>query len=47
MFGIKSVIVLKNNLIANPSTTKKFLRRQIKTYSDEVTDFHKKIPRFV
>ena len=45
-FGIKSVIVLKKNLIANPSTINFFLKTKIKPESDDETrSFHaKKIP---
>ena len=41
IFERKSAIVLKNNLIANPSKMKKnFLKTKIKSYSDGATDFH-------
>ena len=40
-----SVLILKKNLIANLSTVKIF-ETKIKSYNDEVTDFHNtKIPR--
>ena len=41
IFERKPAIVLKNSLIANPSTIKKnFLKAKIKSYRDEATDFH-------
>ena len=40
IFGIKSVIVLKKNLISNQSTINFFLKNKIRSYSDEATDFH-------
>ena len=41
IFGI---IVLKENLIANPSTIKK-IKIKTRSYSDEATDFHeRKVP---
>ena len=40
LFGIKSVLILKKNLIANLSTIKKILKTKIKSYGDEATDFH-------
>ena len=44
--GIKSVIVLRKNLIAIPSTIKKVLKTKIKSYGGKATDFHdKKIPK--
>ena len=44
IFGIKSVIELKKNFLANPSTIK-FLETKIISYGDETTDFHtKKVP---
>ena len=45
IFGIKSVIVLKKNFIANPSINEKFLKIKIESYGDEATGFHfRKIP---
>ena len=41
IFGIKSAIVLKKNLIMNPST-KKIMKTKIKSYGDEAIDFHDK-----
>ena len=38
--GIKSVIVLKKNLIANPYTSKKFLNTKIRSDGDEATYFY-------
>ena len=44
IFGIKSVIALKNDWIANLSTFF-FLKTTIWSYGEEVTDFHaRKIP---
>ena len=46
LFGIKSALILKNNLIANLSITQKFLKTKIKYYRDEVRDFYNKtIPK--
>ena len=39
---LKSVLILKKNLIANLSTIIFFLKTKIKPYSDEATDFHNK-----
>ena len=39
---MKSAIVWKNNLIANPSTITEFLKTEIKSYSNEATDIHNK-----
>ena len=39
---MKSVIVLKKNLIANPSTKKFVLKTKRKSYGDKFTDFHDK-----
>ena len=45
LFGIKSALILKTNLIANLSKRKKKLKTEIKSYSDEATGFHdKEIP---
>ena len=45
IFVIKSVIVLKNNLIAKPSIKNLFLKTEIRSYGDETTYFHtKKLP---
>ena len=41
IFGIKSRIVLKKNLIANPSINK-FSENQARFYGDAATDFHNK-----
>ena len=42
ILGTKSAIVWKKSLIANPSTTKKKLENQIKSYTYEPTDFNDK-----
>ena len=42
VFGIKPTIVLRKNLIANPSTIKNFLKTKIRSYGDEATYFHDK-----
>ena len=48
LFGIKSVLISKKNLIASLSVIKLFLKTKIKIYGDEVTDFYnKKIPKMV
>ena len=41
LFGIKVVLILKLNLIAN-LFTKKTVGNQIKSHGDEATDFHDK-----
>ena len=38
IFGIKSAIVLKKNLIANPSTSKKNLKSKVRSSSDEARE---------
>ena len=46
LFGIKSVIVWKKNLIVNLFTIKHFKYNKIKSYNDQVTDFHdKEVPK--
>ena len=46
LFGIKSAIVWKKNLIVNLFTIKHFKNNKIKSYNDEVTDFHdKEVPK--
>ena len=42
ILGTKSAIVWKKSLIANPSTIKKNLETQIKSYNYEATDFNDK-----
>ena len=37
-----SALILKENLIANLSTIKKILKTNLKSYSDEIIDFHDK-----
>ena len=45
-FRIKSALILKNNLISNLPIINFFLKAEIKSYGDEVVDFHyKKIPK--
>ena len=45
IFVIKPVIVLKKNLIVNPSTIFFFLKTK-RSYNDKATDFHiRKIPK--
>ena len=46
IFGIKSAVISKKNLIANLYTIKNFLKTKIKSHDDEATDFHdKEIPK--
>ena len=46
LFGIKSAIIWKKNLIVNLFTIKHFKNNKIKSYNDEVTDFHdKEVPK--
>ena len=46
LFGIKSAIVWKKNLIVNLFTIKHFKYNKIKSYNDQVTDFHdKEVPK--
>ena len=46
LFGIKSVLILKKNLMANLSAIKKILKIKIKSYGDEARDFHdREIPK--
>ena len=46
LFGIKSALILKNNLIVNLSIVQKFLKIKIKYCRDEVRDFYNKtIPK--
>ena len=42
IFRMKSAIVSKNDLIANHSTITEFLKTEIKSHSNEATDFHNK-----
>ena len=42
LFGIKSALTLKKNLIVNLSITKKKLKTKIQSYGDEAKDFHNK-----
>ena len=42
IFRMKSAIVWKNDLIANHSTITEFLKTEIKSHSNEATDFHNK-----
>ena len=42
LFGIKSALILKKNLIANLFEIKKKEIEKKKTYSDETTEFHDK-----
>ena len=42
LFVIKSVLILKKDLIENLPITKKCLKTKIKSYGDEVKDFHDK-----
>ena len=45
LFGIKSALIQKNNLIVSLSTIK-ILKTKIKSHGNEVTDFHvKEIPK--
>ena len=42
LFGIKSVSILKKNLITSLSMIKNYLKTKIKSHGDEVTNFHDK-----
>ena len=42
LFGTKSVLISKKNLIASLSKTKFFLKTKIKSHGDVVTDFYEK-----
>ena len=43
LFGTKSTLILKKNLIVSLSIINFFLKNKIKSYGDEVTDFFDKI----
>ena len=46
LLGLKSVLILKKNLIANLSTIKKNSEIKTKSYCDKATGFHdKEIPK--
>ena len=46
LFGIKSAIAWRNNLIVTPFTIKIFLKTKVKPNVDDATDFHdKEIPK--
>ena len=46
LFGIKQALILKKEFKSESVYNKKFLKTKIKSYGDEVTDFHhKQIPQ--
>ena len=42
LFGIKPVLILKKNLIANLTKIRNKMKTKIRSYGDEATDFHYK-----
>lgn len=42
IFEITPALISENNLIADLSVTKKVLKTRLKSYGDEVADFHNK-----
>ena len=46
LFGVKSVLISKKNLITTLSTITFFLKNKMKSYDDEVIDFYdEEIPK--